>query len=446
MKQTLLLLALLLCLLWPSTVFADDGGIGVQLNSTNLQFTDAAPLNQDGRIYVPFRAVFEALDATVTYDQATSTITAQKGDTHVTFVIGNTDINVDGKPITTDAASFVRDGRTYVPVRFAAQSFGATVGWDGATQTVVMVDQDTLKKEAKDQYTLMDQYLAYSEKLYKEPVSVTGTIKLDMKVANEKGTDSTMIPVQGTMALSGITTKDVASVTMKGDLDLAALQDSLEKQGELTDENKAAMEQAKQFEMQLIVNQEQGKVYLQSPLFGLHGMDGTAWYQMDLDGFAQGKRLNLSALPANKAGSSYESYVMELIDSLPVNDSVACAAILQTIQQYQDKNFQKIGNQYVASGKQNLLDAAMATSMTLQKNGNGISGYQQAMTMYQENIPVMTWIANQTGKTSTISISLKAEDAVTMELSGTMAYTNTDGKPQTAPPAGAKIVDMAEKQ
>ena len=146
MKVTLLL-ALLVCLLLPAAAFAADGDIGVQLDGTALQFTDASPVNEDGRVYVPFRAVFEALGATVDYDQASSTITAQKGDTKVQFVIGNTDITVDGKAVTTDAASFVRDGRTYVPVRFAAQSLGATVGWDGTNQTVVMVDKAALKAE-----------------------------------------------------------------------------------------------------------------------------------------------------------------------------------------------------------------------------------------------------------------------------------------------------------
>ena len=168
-KQVCVLLVLLTCFFLPAAAFAADGEINVQLNGANLQLQDAAPVNEEGRVYVPFRAVFEALGATVAYDKESDTITAQKGDTAVQFVIGSTDITVDGKQVTTDAASFVRDGRTYVPVRFAAQSLGVTVGWDAARQTVVMVDKAALKEAAKGQYTLMEKYMVYSESFNKEP-------------------------------------------------------------------------------------------------------------------------------------------------------------------------------------------------------------------------------------------------------------------------------------
>lgn len=79
MKQVCLLFVLLACLFLPATAFASDSQIDLQLNGTTLQFTDAAPIIEADRVYVPFRAVFEALDATVAYDQTTSTITAQKG-------------------------------------------------------------------------------------------------------------------------------------------------------------------------------------------------------------------------------------------------------------------------------------------------------------------------------------------------------------------------------
>ena len=38
-------------------------GIAVQLNGEALTFTDAVPVAQDGRTFLPFRAVFEAMGA-----------------------------------------------------------------------------------------------------------------------------------------------------------------------------------------------------------------------------------------------------------------------------------------------------------------------------------------------------------------------------------------------
>lgn len=443
MKVTLLL-ALLVCLLLPAAAFAADGEIGVQLDGTALQFTDATPVNEDGRVYVPFRAVFEALGATVDYDQAERTITAQKGDTKVQFVIGNTDITVDGKAVTTDAASFVRDGRTYVPVRFAAQSLGATVGWDGTNQTVVMVDKAALKAEVKGQYTLMEKYMAYSESFNKEPMAVKGNIRFDMQVADGSGADAVMIPVEGTMTLDGVTTKEAASMKMAVALDLTELQAALEQAGDLTEEDKTVMDQIKNFDMQIIANLESGKVYLQSALFGLAGMDGDAWYVMDLNALLEGSGMNLQALLESAAGGSYEAYMMTVIDTLPVNDAVACATLVQTVKQYQDKNFQKSGNNYVSTMKQEVEGMAMATSITLKTDGNQVTGYQEAMSMYMGTAPIMTVKAEQTGNKATMSMTMNMEGVLTMNLRGDMTYSATAEKPQTAPAAGQMVIDLTE--
>lgn len=41
-----------------------------------------------------------------------------------------------------DAPAFIEDGRTYLPVRFVAENLGATVTWNGNTQTVTITRTD----------------------------------------------------------------------------------------------------------------------------------------------------------------------------------------------------------------------------------------------------------------------------------------------------------------
>ena len=53
-------------------------GIAVQLNGEALTFTDAVPVAQDGRTFLPFRAVFEAMGAEVSNEG--NTITLQAGE------------------------------------------------------------------------------------------------------------------------------------------------------------------------------------------------------------------------------------------------------------------------------------------------------------------------------------------------------------------------------
>lgn len=45
---------------------------------------------------------------------------------------------VNGQDITAEAQPVIIDGRTLVPARALAEKLGATVGWDGASQTVVV--------------------------------------------------------------------------------------------------------------------------------------------------------------------------------------------------------------------------------------------------------------------------------------------------------------------
>lgn len=445
-KRVCVLLVLLACFFLPIAAFAAEGEIEVQLNGANLQFQDVTPVNEDGRVYVPFRAVFEALGATVAYDQEADTITAQKGDTAVQFVIGNTDITVDGEKVTTDAASFVRDGRTYVPVRFAAQSLGVTVGWDANRQTVVMVDKAALKEAAKGQYTLMDKYMAYSESFNKEPLAIKGTLKFDLQVANGSGEDAVMIPVTGTMKLDGISTKEIGSVKVATELDFSQLKKVLEQAGEMTEEDQSVIDQLQQFDMDVIANMETGKVYMKSALFGLSGMDGAAWYVMDLEEMLQGTGMNLQTLLESASHEkSYEESMTSMIDTLPVTDALTCATLLETINQYQDKNFQKVGNNYVSTMKQETAGVSVAVTLTLKTDGDKVNGYAESMAMYVGTAPLMTMKAEQTGNQVVMDMEMNMDGIMTMKLNGDLQYTATAEKPQSAPASGEKIIDLTEQ-
>jgi len=106
---------------------------------------DGAPLQMDvpaqvigGRTMVPMRAIFEALDAEVIWDGATQTATGTRDDTTVVLPIGSTSPTVNGSVVTIDAPGVVIDGRTLVPLRFVAESFGVDVNWDGNARTVTI--------------------------------------------------------------------------------------------------------------------------------------------------------------------------------------------------------------------------------------------------------------------------------------------------------------------
>ena len=99
---------------------------------------DAAPIIQSSRTMLPVRFVAEAFGATVGWDGATSTaiITAKGVDIRIT--IGAATAEINGKTVSLDAPAFIESSRTYLPVRVVAEALGATVLWDGATSTATL--------------------------------------------------------------------------------------------------------------------------------------------------------------------------------------------------------------------------------------------------------------------------------------------------------------------
>jgi hypothetical protein len=60
------------------------------------------------------------------------------GATRIRLTIGALAYTVGGEAKTMDAAPEIVDGRTMVPLRFIAEALGASVGWDGDSQTATV--------------------------------------------------------------------------------------------------------------------------------------------------------------------------------------------------------------------------------------------------------------------------------------------------------------------
>ena len=110
-------------------------GISVQLDGRNLQF-DQPPAMIGGRLLVPLRGIFEALQADVVYDAPTRSIQATKGSRVVQLQLGSRTAIIDGRTLFLDVPADTIGGRTMVPLRFVSEALGADVKWEGATKTV----------------------------------------------------------------------------------------------------------------------------------------------------------------------------------------------------------------------------------------------------------------------------------------------------------------------
>ncbi len=101
-----------------------------------VKLAGAAPVLINGSTMVPMKVIFENIGATVKWDGANKTITANKDDKTVVLVVGNPAANINGVASPLGSAPVIINGKTYVPLRFSATAFGGTVKYDNATGNV----------------------------------------------------------------------------------------------------------------------------------------------------------------------------------------------------------------------------------------------------------------------------------------------------------------------
>ncbi|MGE7614983.1 stalk domain-containing protein [Paenibacillus sp. NPDC101420] len=100
--------------------------------------TDQAPVMVNGRTMVPLRAIFEAFNATIKWNQKAQTVTATKDDTTIMLKIGSKTATINNKVVTLDVPGLNLKGRTMVPTRFVSEALGHEVGWNPKTQVVTI--------------------------------------------------------------------------------------------------------------------------------------------------------------------------------------------------------------------------------------------------------------------------------------------------------------------
>ena len=241
--------------------------IRVTLDNAPLTFTDAVPLAKDGRTYLPFRAIFEAMGAEVGWDAATRTVSAVRDGRTVELTLGETNVVIseDGETtvLATDAAPFAQNNRTYVPVRFAAQAFDAAVGWDAATRTVQITDTAKLLAGYDGTFTLLQKMLDTAALAFPaEPQRVSGTFT--SSAVTETAMGSLPVTMSGTFAGNA----DRISAAFSGDceIDLAALRAAItQNEGDVIDSRiELLLRRFETFSFGTVLNYSTNTQYLRS--------------------------------------------------------------------------------------------------------------------------------------------------------------------------------------
>lgn len=153
MKKLLTLLLALLMLM--CSVTAAESEIKIIVNGDAVE-CDVAPIIKDGRTLLPVRAICQAIGASVSWDGATSTVTAKGFDYKMVMQAGNKTLSLIFDGNEDDAVNFecevppeIIDGRIMLPLRAMCEALDFDVAWDGAERKVT-IEQRIYPMETED--------------------------------------------------------------------------------------------------------------------------------------------------------------------------------------------------------------------------------------------------------------------------------------------------------
>ncbi|MFC9541054.1 copper amine oxidase N-terminal domain-containing protein [Lysinibacillus sp. NPDC056959] len=109
--------------------------VSIQINGETLKVNDPV-LNKSDYIFLPMRALYEAVGASVDWKKETLTASAIRDGKSVNLTVNSKTALVDGQKVPMVVAPFMYKDRTYMPLRFVSENFGGNVNWNPTTQTV----------------------------------------------------------------------------------------------------------------------------------------------------------------------------------------------------------------------------------------------------------------------------------------------------------------------
>lgn len=124
---------------------------GIIVND-HIVFSDVAPYIKNSRTYVPIRFIAEELGFDVKWDSKTKKVTMTDGKSTVEVTIGSKFMFVNGKKVKLDAPAEIKDQRTFVPLRAIAEAFGKRVEYSNDYRAVCIGDDVKFNKNYRVVY------------------------------------------------------------------------------------------------------------------------------------------------------------------------------------------------------------------------------------------------------------------------------------------------------
>jgi len=163
--------------------------VKVTVNGKELELENPAIIKAN-RTFIPVRKLVESSGAKIEWNAKDRAFTITKGEKVMTLTIGSTDMVVNGKAQKLEAAPFISDNFSYLPLRVICEEIlGYKVEWKAETKEVILTSQESKKEEVKEKIEEKSEELKEDAKELKDKVAEkTGDAKekIEEKVNENK--------------------------------------------------------------------------------------------------------------------------------------------------------------------------------------------------------------------------------------------------------------------
>ena len=133
----------------PDFRYVESAPLTVMLNGNKVYFPDQQPVILNGRTLVPIRAMIEAMNGNVGWDEEQQQVSIDLGG-HIIISLRINDYVMNVKrpqaslekkkeyDISLDVPAQIINGRTMIPIRAVAEALDKNVDWDAGTNTVII--------------------------------------------------------------------------------------------------------------------------------------------------------------------------------------------------------------------------------------------------------------------------------------------------------------------
>jgi|GEM_PF-722130 len=124
--------------------YTKSKAIRVLIDGSQIQF-DMEPRIVNGRTMVPMRAIFEAFELSVNWNESTETAYAYDSQTSISFEIGRNTALVNNEIKFLDVSAALINGSTMIPLRFLSENLGYHVVWLGGSNLILISKSDIVE-------------------------------------------------------------------------------------------------------------------------------------------------------------------------------------------------------------------------------------------------------------------------------------------------------------